>query len=100
MKKKVVGTITDQTGHTTEIKDGELYTIVFQKEGKVRIQQGCYHNYPADPYIGKDDEEGSGHGARVLFDGGDSTEYYGLVRPLVVATDKEFVAKLKKTFGF
>ena len=101
MKKNVIGTITDHTGHTTDIVDGEHYTVIYQEDGKMKIQQGCYHNYPADQYIGKDDEEGWSHGARVFFNGGRANDMgVGGVIPIVVTTDKAFAAKIKKTFGF
>ena len=98
MKKNVIGTITDHTGHTTDIVDGENYTVIYKENGKMKIQQGCYHNYPADQYIGKDDEEGWSHGARVFFNGTGFTDS-GVI-PIVVTTDKAFAAKIKKAFGF
>lgn len=97
--KKNIGTITDHTGHTTNIVDGEHYTVIYQEDGKMKIQQGCYHNYPADQYIGKDDEEGWSHGARVFFNGAGFGGIGGVI-PIVVTTDKAFAAKIKKAFGF
>lgn len=96
MKKNITGTITDQTGHTIEIVDGEKYTVIYYENGNMKIQQGSYRNYPADQYIGKDDEEGWSHGVRVYFNG--TCNDRGVI-PFVVLTDKQFTAKMKKVFN-
>ena len=90
--------ITDFNGRRTEIKDGELYTVIYctpARPHRLVAISGLYHNYPGDKYIGQDNEGGEGpYNKKIFFDNnvpddGDATK---LIRR--VYTDKEWQEKL------
>lgn len=92
-------TITDFNGRRTEIKDGELYTVIYCTPARpfhLVALTGLYHNRPDDEYIGHGDEAGyCPHNQKVYLDNyrhDDTDDGLKLIRR--VYTDKEWQEKL------
>lgn len=91
-------TITDFNGRRTEIKDGELYTVIYCTPARpfhLVALTGLYHNRPDDDYIGHADGAGyCPHNQKVFFDNNvpDDGDALKLIRR--VYTEKEWQEKL------